>query len=243
MHPLILRLLMVAFLSVSLMGCGFIDYFYLPVSEDTAQELFEAGNDAMREKNYAAAIEYYTKLKDTYQFSPYAIEAELSLADAYFLDEEWPAAIDSYKEFESLHPRHEAIPYVLFNIGMASKNLYRSIDRPITPISDAYAYFKRITESYADSDHVENSQAMMAECRHLMAEHELYIADAYYRMGKYGPAWQRYKAVVENYKDVPEVYAFAEEKMQAAFIKYRETQAKETMERREGSWKQWFDWL
>lgn len=242
MHKLI-RFIMVAVLAFCLSGCGIIDFFYLPVAEDTAQELFEAGNDAMREKNYAAAIDYYTKLKDTYQFSPYAIEAELSLADAYFLDGEWLAAIDSYKEFESLHPRHEAIPYVLFNIGMANKNMYQSIDRPINPIEEAYSYFKRIDDSYPDSKDAEQARKLLVECRRLMAEHELYIADFYYRMGKYGSAWLRYKNIVDNYKDVTGIYTHAEEKIQSAFINYREQQAKDTMERREGSWKQWFDWL
>lgn len=237
------RFLAMAVLALSLSGCGIIDYFYLPVPEDTAQELFEAGNDAMREKDYAAAIDYYTKLKDTYQFSPYAIEAELSLADAYFLDEEWGAAMDAYKEFESLHPRHEAIPYVLFNIGMASKNLYRSIDRPIAPIDEAYSYFKRISESYPDSKYAADSRNLMLECRRLMAEHELYIADFYFRSGKYGSAWSRYQSIIENFKDVPEIYGHAEEKLQAAFIRHREQVAQETLERREGSWKQWFDWL
>ena len=237
------RFMIAAVLVINLSGCGILDTFYLPVSEDTAQELFEAGNDAMRDKNYAAAIDYYTKLKDTYQFSPYAIEAELSLADAYFLDEEWVAAIDAYKEFENLHPRHEAIPYVLFNIGMASRHTYRSIDRPITPIDDAYSYFKRINEAYPDSEYTEKSREMMLECRRLMAEHELYIADFYYRIGKFGSAWLRYKDLVDNFKDVPEIYAHAEEKGQAAFIKHREQQAQDTMEKREGSWKEWFSWL
>lgn len=238
-----IRFLIAAVLVINLSGCGILDAFYLPVSEDTAQELFEAGNDAMREKNYSAAIGYYTKLKDTYQFSPYAIEAELSLADAYFLDEEWVEAIDAYKEFENLHPRHEAIPYVLFNIGMANRHTYRSIDRPITPIDDAYSYFKRISEAYPDSEYAEQSREMMLECRRLMAEHELYIADFYYRIGRYGSAWLRYKDLVDKFKDVPEIYAHAEEKGQAAFIKHREQQAKETMEKREGSWKEWFNWL
>ncbi len=237
------RFVLVCFLLFSLSGCGIIDAIYLPPAEDTAQELFEAGNDAMREKNYSAAIMYYTKLKDNFQFSPYIVEAELSLADALFLDGDWIEASEGYKEFESLHPRHEAIPYVLFNIGMANKNLYHSIDRPITPVDEAYSYFKRVNESYPDSEYAEKATQLMAECRRLMAEHELYIADFYYRMGKYGSAWLRYRGIVDNYKDVPDIYAHAEEKGQAAFIRYRQQDAQSTREKREGSWKQWFDWL
>ena len=230
-------------LAFSLSGCGIIDWIYLPPSENTAQEMFEAGNDAMREKNYAAAIEHYTRLKDSFQFSPYALEAELSLADAYFLDHEWLAAMDSYKEFEGLHPRHEAIPYVLYNIGVASRNMYLSIDRPITPIEEAYSYFKRLADTYPDSEYAPQAKGMMLECRRLMAEHELYIADFYFRMKKYGSAWMRYKNIVDNFKDVPEIYAHAEAKIQAAFIAHKEQQAEETRINREGSWKKLFNWL
>ena len=35
-----------------LSGCGIIDMIYLPPAEDTAQEIFEAANDAMADKNY-----------------------------------------------------------------------------------------------------------------------------------------------------------------------------------------------
>ena len=63
----------------SLSGCGIIDYFYLPPSEDTAQELFENGNDAMAEKDYVSAVDYYTKLKDQYPSSPYTLSDNVSV--------------------------------------------------------------------------------------------------------------------------------------------------------------------
>ena len=80
-----LRSLTLALAIFSLSGCGIIDMIYLPPAEDTAQEIFEAGNDAMSEKNYVRAVELYNKLRDTYPFSPYTVDAELALADAYYL--------------------------------------------------------------------------------------------------------------------------------------------------------------
>ena len=239
----VLRVIMASMLIFLLQGCGIIDYFYLPPSEDTAQDLFEAGNDAMRDKNYSAAIGYYTKLKDTYQFSPYVLEAELSLADAYFLDEEYLDAIEAYKEFENLHPRHEAIPYVLFNIGVAAFKLYPSVDRPIAPIEESFSYFKRVREAYPTSEYAEKSVEYMEKCRQLMAEHELYIADFYYRMGRYGSAFVRYRGIIENFKDIPDIHRHAEEKANAAFINHTKQESREKREKREGTWKNWFNWL
>ena len=80
------RHLVLAACLLLLSGCGIIDYFFLPPPEDTAQELYEGANDAMQEKNYSQAAQYYTKLKDNFPFSPYTVEAELSLGDAFFLD-------------------------------------------------------------------------------------------------------------------------------------------------------------
>lgn len=237
------RLLCCLCLTVALSGCGIIDYIYLPPPEDTAQELFEAGNDAMREKNYVSAAEYYAKLKDNFPFSPYAVEAELSLADCYFLDEEWLEAAEAYKEFEAMHPRHEAIPYVLFNIGMSSFNAYPSIDRPTTLVEEAYSYFSRLRESYPGTEYSAAATEYMEKCRRLMAEHELYIADFYFRMEKYGAALLRYKNIIRLYPDVQDIHEHAIEKSKAAFIKDRERQAESTREKREGTWKDWFDWL
>lgn len=234
------------FLAVFLLlasGCGIIDMFYLPPAEDTAQEIYEAANDAMSEKNYVRAVELYNKLKDTYPFSPYTIDAELSLGDAYFLDEEYDLSAESYKDFEALHPRNEAIPYVLYQTGMSLLKQFQSIDRATTELQEAYDYFDRLRQMYPSSPYTKSAEEHMQVCRKLMAEHELYIADVYWNMGKYGPAWRRYVYVADNFKDVPEVAEHAQEKSVAAFHKYRAEEAEQIRRNREGSWRKWFNWL
>lgn len=76
----LLRSFVLAVCMFAVSGCGIIDLIYLPPAEDTAQEIFEAANDAMSEKNYVRAVELYNKLRDNYPFSPYTVDAELSLA-------------------------------------------------------------------------------------------------------------------------------------------------------------------
>ena len=116
----LLRNLLLAVTLVTASGCGIIDMIYLPPAEDTAQEIFEAANDAMADHNYVRAVQLYNKLKDAYPFSPYTVDAELSLGDAYYLDEEYALAAENYKDFESFHPRHKAIPYVLYRSACRS---------------------------------------------------------------------------------------------------------------------------
>ena len=77
------------------------------------------------------------RLKDNFPFSPYTVEAELALGDAYYLDERYPEAAESYKDFESMHPRHEAIPYVLYQVGMSDLKSFISVDRPTTAVQES----------------------------------------------------------------------------------------------------------
>lgn len=230
-------------LSLFLCGCGIIDMLYLAPPEDTAQEIYESANEAMSEKNYVRAAELYNKLRDNYPFSPYTIDAELSLGDAYFLDEEYEQAAETYKDFEALHPRNEAIPYVLYQTGMSLLKQFRSIDRATTELDEAYSYFDRVAQTYPDSPYAKSAEENMLLCRKLVAEHELYIADVFWQMGHYGPAWRRYAYIDENYRDIPEIAEHAREKSVSAYHRYRAEQADNTRKTREGSWRDWFKWL
>ena len=243
MHKSVLRFLIFTLMVGSLSGCGIIDYFYLPPSEDTAQELFENGNDAMAEKDYVSAVDYYTKLKDQYPSSPYTLEAEISLGDAYFLDEEYIMAVEAYKDFEDMHPRHQAIPYVLNQIALADMKSYRSIDRPTTALVEAVGYLERVKESYPNTEYANRAAELIHACRQQMAQHELYIAGFYDRAGKYGASWRRYQYVVDNFADLEEEKAYAEQQSQLEYVKYMEDLSKQSRREQEGSWKDWFNWL
>lgn len=225
-------------------GCGLIDYYFLPKPEDTAQELYEAGMDAMQEKNYANAAEYFTKLKDQFPFSPFTLKAEISLGDAYFLDEKYPEAVNAYKEFESLHPRHEEMPYVLFQIGLSDFKMFKSFDRRMTPVEEALEYFQRVKETYPDSKYGKMAADYLVECRRKLAEHELYVADFFWRTDQFGPAWNRYRFVVENFQDLPDIRDYARRRAEYAYYEYQKTLTKEERERIDGGWKVWLKkWL
>ena len=132
-------------------GCGAIDYYFLTPPEDTAQELFENARVAMQDKDYAQAIDSLVKLNDRYPFSPYAMDAKIMLGDAYALDRQPLEAVEVYEEFLAMHPRHEQVDYVLFQVGVNKFNSHKSIDLPQTQLSEAIESFKRVVEGYPES--------------------------------------------------------------------------------------------
>ncbi len=233
-------LLILFALAATVTGCGLIDYYFLPPPEDTAQELYEAGVDAMQDKDYGDAADYFTKLKDRYPFSPFTAKAEIGQGDAFFLDGKYALAADSYKEFEVLHPRHEETPYILFQIGLSNFKLFKSVDLRQQNIAEAIEYFNRVVDAYPKSDYAAEAKGYIAKSRHIMAEHEVYIADFFWRAENYGPAWNRYKYVVENFPDVPDVQNYARERAQFAYFEHQRTLSE--FERVEAH-KSWLNWI
>lgn len=242
MRRLFAPMLMLLLLASS--GCALIDAYFLPPPEDTAQELWEAGTDAMSEKDYIEAQEYFGKIKDRFPFSPFALKAELGLGDAYFLNEDYLQALDSYKEFEALHPSYEELDYVLFQIGMSSYKMFRSIDRRQENIKEGLEYFYRLEESYPDSKYAQSARGLILESRRILAEHEVFIADFYWRTEKYGPAWNRYQFVVENFSDIPDLRDYARRRAEYSYYEYQKTLSEDERQRIQGSWIRWVKkWL
>jgi outer membrane protein assembly factor BamD len=222
-------------------GCGVIDYYFLTPPDDTAQELFENARSYMAEKDYPKAIDSLSKLNDRYPFSPYAVQARMMLGDAYFLDAQYIEAVDVYEEFLSLHPRHESIDYVLFQIGVSKYKSHRSIDLPQTELTEAVEILRRLVDGFPQSSYREEAIVYIGKCRKLMAEHEMFVADFYFKSKSYQSAWTRYTYIVDNFSDVPEVFELAKSKAKVAFY-YAQQKDNDTI-RHPSKFRSFFDWL
>jgi len=168
----------------------------------TAQELAWDGMDAYEDGNYKDAIEYFQKLKDWYPFSKYANLAELKIADSHYHLEEYDEAIFAYEEFEKLHPRNEAIPYVIYQIGRSYYDQIDTIDRDQTPARKALETFQRLNKQFPDDQYARSANEHIPKCLKSLAGNEYYIGVFYFKSKHYQAALQRFMAVLANYPDV-----------------------------------------
>ncbi len=229
----------------SLTGCGgLIDDYFMETPTDTVQEKFEVAAESMQSNEYGKAALLFTEIKDNYPFSPYVIESELGLADALYLNEEYLDAADAYRDFENLHPRHEAIPYVLLQVARSLRLSYRSIDRASTNVQVAEEYASRVLNEYPDTEYAEIAEKELKTCRNLLAEREVFISNVYWNMGNYEAAYNRYLRIMEQFPDVEHVYDYAQKQAEASYIRFRKEESEEMREKKEGTWKSWFkSWL
>ena len=224
-------------------SCGLIDYYFLPPPEDTAQELFESGMEYMKDKRYSRASENFLKLKDRYPFSPLTPKAEVALGDAYFLDAKYAEALDAYKEFETLHPSSPQIPYVLFQMGQSNLNQFRTIDLRQDNVKEALDIFYRLEELYPNSEFSKVTKENIYKCRKILAEHEIFVADFFWRTNNFGPAWHRYLFILENYADVVEFKDYVRKRAEYSYYEYQKALSEEERERVQWTWKRMLKWL
>ncbi len=151
--------------------------------------------------NYNSALEHFEKLRDWYPFSKFAILAELKIADSHYRLEEYEDAIFAYEEFAELHPRNEAIPYVLYQIGRCYFDRMDTIDRDQSVTRKALEMFKRLNEKYPDNSYALKADKHINQCLKSLAGHELYVGRFYYKTKHYKAALHRFKAVLSRYPD------------------------------------------
>ncbi len=170
--------------------------------EMTANELAQAGMAAFERGKYRRAIESFETLRDWYPFSKYASLAELKTADAYYHLEEYEEAVYAYEAFESLHPRNEAIPYVIYQIGRCYYEQMESIDRDQTATRKALDTFQRLRQAFPKSAYSMKAESHVKECYERLAGHEFYVGMFYYKSKHYKTALDRFQTVLDDYPTV-----------------------------------------
>jgi outer membrane protein assembly factor BamD len=195
----IASVLLILFIIGGLTGCGFL---FGEKRTETAEELAEKGMEYFDDEDYHDALKAFTLLKERYPYSRYAILAELKVADAHFHRKEYAEAIAAYGEFLQLHPKNDAIPYVMYQIGECYYKQLLSEDRDQTPTRQAIAAFQRLLQEHPNSTYANTARERIQECRKLLMNHELYVAKFYFKSKLYEAALGRFEGVLERYKDV-----------------------------------------
>jgi len=167
-----------------------------------AHELASNGMEAFSSGHYRNAIESFEKLKDWYPFSQYAILAELKIADAHYHLKEYEDAVAAYEEFESLHPRNEAVPYVIFQTGLCYYEQISSVDRDQTSARKSADIFTRVTDRYPDNEYAQRGSRLLKECMKQLCGHDLYVGKFYLKSKHYKAALCRFKQILTHYPDV-----------------------------------------
>jgi len=172
-------------------------------ADASAEALFEEGMRSLSEKKYVRAIDNFTRIKTDYPFSPLVPQAELKAADAHYLNEQYPEAVNLFKEYQSMHPTSEEMPFVTLRLGQAYFDQFTGIDRDQKNTELAKGYFEAVITNYPKSPQAAIAKEKLAEAVNYLAEHEFTAAQFYFQEQKYPAARDRFEEIVRKYRDTP----------------------------------------
>lgn len=174
-----------------------------PKVDLTAEALFEEGNRAFNDKRYVRALDNYSKIRTDHPFTPLMTQVELKIADAYYLNQQYPEAINALKEFQSMHPTNENIPFVVLRLGQAHFDQFTATDRDQKNTEIAKGYFENVLTNYPNSPQAPEAREKLTKALEYLAEHEFNIAHFYLTQRKYSAARDRFEEIVRKYRSTP----------------------------------------
>jgi outer membrane protein assembly factor BamD len=217
--PYLLLALPALLLSLFIGGCA-----QKEVDENDPAALFADAEEEIKSDHYQVAIDKLRAVRNKFPYSKYSVEAQLKIADVYYLQESYPEAAMNYETFRDLHPKHEKVPYAMFRVGKSYfSDIPTPIARDLTSATKALEAYNDFLRRFPDNALAGEARTDANQIRNLLAEKELYVANFYYKRNSPDAARARFQKILDLYSDTASA-SEAKEKLAKISVKSGETQ-------------------
>ncbi len=173
--------------------------------EGDPEALYKDGLVRYNKRAYADALKKFEELKSSFPDSPpYTLWAELKVGDCHYMQKEYVEAIASYEEFKKVHPGHDEIPYVQFQIAMSYYSQMLALDRDQTSTKKALSGFEYLVANYPPGLFTEKAKEKIIVCKKRLADHDFYVANFYYKEGRFQAAASRFEELLQKFPKDPD---------------------------------------
>ena len=182
-------------------GCGPRSTEPPPGSNQPDKFLFDRGSEALKDRKWLRAREYFRQLVDNYPQSPLRPEAKLSLGDTYLGEgttESLILGINEFREFLSFFPTHKRADYAQYKLGLAHFEQMLDPQRDQTQTKEAIAEFETFLQRFPDSPLIEEVRKKHREARDRLSQSEYEVGVFYLRARWYPGAVDRFREVLKN---------------------------------------------
>jgi len=163
--------------------------------------LFDKGTDALNNKKWLSAREFFKQVTETYTASPYRPDAKLGIGDTYLgegTSEALVLAINEFTEFLSFYPTNRRADYAQYKLAMGHFRQMRLPQRDQTETRAALKEFDAFIARYPNSSLMPEVQVKQRETRDRLSEADYQVGYFYYRQKWYPGAIDRFKSVLHD---------------------------------------------
>lgn len=160
---------------------------------------FQEGEEFFEKGLYTDAIASWEKVRDSYYSPELNTLAELKIAEAHFLAEDYLEAGVAYEEFLKNHPDHPRVADVLYQLGLSYVYQMLNVDQDQSATSYALNAFTTLKDRFPQDPRMEEVQIYIDRCLNQLASSEVAIGEFYLRTESYNAAINRLEGVLKKY--------------------------------------------
>ena len=151
----------------------------------SAEQLFQHASKLKEKSYYQESLTYFKKLKSRFLYSRLTKEADLSIADIYFAQEEWKRAAKAYWNFSELYPQHPKLDHALFHLALSYfHQLPTTEDRDLSLSKKTLFSLNRHLKLFPKSPYRSQTQKYKKQVLNLLAQQQWMIARFHLKQGK-----------------------------------------------------------
>ena len=209
-------------LAVLSAGCGARQELVPPGAADADRVLYERGQEAVKERRWADARDYFTRVIDGYPQSQYRADAKLGMGDVYLEQgsaESLVLAQAEFRDFLAYFPTSPKADYAQYRLAMTHFEGMRAPERDQTETRAAVSELTRFVERYPDSELIDEARTRLREARDRLSESSFRVGLHYFRTGWFPGAVPRFLELLEEdpgYGRRDEVYYYLAESFRRA---------------------------
>jgi outer membrane protein assembly factor BamD len=155
---------------------------------DQAEYVYQQGEQAMERKDYIQATSRYNTVRNQFPYSRWAAMANLRIGDAYFEQQQYASAVQQYRGFIQLYPRHEKVEYAHWHVALAFYEqmpsdffiLPPTYERDLSTTRDAAREIRIFLRRFENSEFATEANQKLRETLRVLADHEYYVATYYF---------------------------------------------------------------
>jgi len=152
-------------------------------------------------KKHTKAVECLEVFKSRYPSAASSADADLLIAENYFLNKEYLVAAESFRAFLERYPNHPKSDYAYLRSGLSYLHeTPKSIDRDLNYLDTATRNLEMVVRYYPNSPHYPMALREYQKARAKQAAKHFYVGKFYYRYGEYLASIPRFVDIVRNYE-------------------------------------------
>jgi outer membrane protein assembly factor BamD len=197
----VIRRLLVIALLAGAAACSSRSATTPPPGTQPDRFLFDRGNEAMKEEDWADARTYFQQIVDNYPQSPVRPDAKLGMGDAFLGDgstESLVLAANEFREFLQFYPTHARADYAQYKLAMSHFEQMRAAERDQTETRAALREFDVFFQRYPNSALSAEVKMNWRIARDRLSESSYRVGLTYFRNRWYPGAIDRFREVLKE---------------------------------------------